>query len=62
MRCWLRTTSWKPSVVSSSASPMQTSVPPGRSSSSPSARVACGADRVEHQVGLARVSASSGRA
>ena len=57
MRCWLRTTSWKPSVVSSFASPMQTIVPPGRSSSSPSARVASRADRVEHEVGLAGVAA-----
>ena len=41
MRCWLRTTPWKPSVVSSAASPMQTIVPPGRSSSRPARRVAC---------------------
>ncbi len=62
MRCWLRITSWKPSVVSSAASPMQTSVPPGRSSSSASARVACAPTASSARSGSPASLASSGDA
>ena len=53
MRCWLRTTSWKPSVVSSAGEPDADHRPARAQQLEPERARGLRADRVEHQVGLA---------